>query len=140
MDKKPRVLSVADHQDQIIGALQPTQHSSHAVSAPERPQPQPCSWQRCQPRQDRPRSTPVAEGLAAAPLHMHSTTISTLESSAAAPLLVSINSPSILHVAPASTAGVERVFSAAGRMHTNLRKSMKDSTLEHSLFADFNTE
>ena len=41
--------------------------------------------------------------------------------------------------APASTAGVERVFSAAGRMHTDLRKSMKDSTVEHSLFASFNT-
>ena len=41
--------------------------------------------------------------------------------------------------APASTAGVERVFSAAGRMHTDLRKSMKDSTIEHSLFASFNT-
>ena len=40
--------------------------------------------------------------------------------------------------APASTAGVERVFSAAGRMHNDLRKSMKDSTLEHSLFARFN--
>ena len=33
----------------------------------------------------------------------------------------------------------ERVFSAAGRMHNDLRKSMKDSTLEHSLFARFNT-
>ena len=41
--------------------------------------------------------------------------------------------------APASTAGVERVFSAAGRMHNDLRKSMKDSILEHSLFARFNT-
>ena len=41
--------------------------------------------------------------------------------------------------APASTAGVERVFSAAGRMHNDLHKSMKDSTLEHSLFARFNT-
>ena len=41
---------------------------------------------------------------------------------------------------PASSAGVERVFSAAGKMHDNLRKSMKDSTLEHSLFAAFNTE
>ena len=37
-------------------------------------------------------------------------------------------------------AGVERVFSAAGKMHDNLRKSMKDSTLEHSLFAAFNIE
>ena len=37
------------------------------------------------------------------------------------------------------TIGVERVFSAAGKMHDNLRKSMKDSTLEH-LFAAFNIE
>ena len=37
-------------------------------------------------------------------------------------------------------AGVERVFSAAGKMHDNLRKSMQDSTLEHSLFAAFNIE
>ena len=42
--------------------------------------------------------------------------------------------------APASTAGVERVFSAAGRMHDDMRKAMKDSTLEHSLFAAFNAE
>ena len=42
--------------------------------------------------------------------------------------------------APASSAGVERVFSAAGKMHDDLRKSEKDSTLEHSLFAAFNTE
>ena len=37
--------------------------------------------------------------------------------------------------APFSSAGVERVFSAAGKMHDDLRKSEKDSTLEHSLFA-----
>ena len=41
---------------------------------------------------------------------------------------------------PASSAGVERVFSAAGRMHDDLRKSAKDNTLEHSLFAAFNTD
>ena len=43
---------------------------------------------------------------------------------------------------PASSAGVERVgvFSAAGKMHDDLRKSAKDDTLEHSLFAAFNTE
>ena len=41
--------------------------------------------------------------------------------------------------APASSAGVERVFSAAGKMHGDLQKS-KDSTLEHSLFAAFNTD
>ena len=42
---------------------------------------------------------------------------------------------------PFSSAGVERVFSAAGKMHDDLRKSEKDSTLaEHSLFAAFNTE
>ena len=42
--------------------------------------------------------------------------------------------------APFSSAGVERVFSAAGKMHDDLRKSAKDSTLEHSLFAAFNTD
>ena len=36
---------------------------------------------------------------------------------------------------PASSAGVERIFSAAGKMHTDLKKSAKDTTLEHSLFA-----
>ena len=41
---------------------------------------------------------------------------------------------------PASSAGVERVFSAAGKMHDDLRKSAKDDTLEHSLFAAFNTQ
>lgn len=42
--------------------------------------------------------------------------------------------------APASSAGVERVFSAAGKMHGDLSKSAKDDTLEHSLFAAFNTD
>jgi len=42
--------------------------------------------------------------------------------------------------APFSSAGVERVFSAAGKMHDNLRKSEKDSALEHSLFAAFNCD
>ena len=42
--------------------------------------------------------------------------------------------------APASSAGVERVFSTAGKMHGDLQKSAKDTTLEHSLFAAFNTE
>ena len=42
--------------------------------------------------------------------------------------------------APASSAGVERVFSAAGNMHGDLQKSAKDTTLEHSLFAAFNTD
>ena len=37
--------------------------------------------------------------------------------------------------------GVERVFySAAGKMHDDLRKSEKDSALEHSLFAAFNAD
>ena len=35
--------------------------------------------------------------------------------------------------APASSAGVERVFSAAGKMHGDLQKSSKDSTLEHTV-------
>ena len=42
--------------------------------------------------------------------------------------------------APAYSAVVERVFSAAGKMHGDLQKSAKDSTLEHSLFAAFNTD
>ena len=42
--------------------------------------------------------------------------------------------------APASSAGVERVFSAASEMHGDLSKSAKDTTLEHSLFAAFNTD
>ena len=41
---------------------------------------------------------------------------------------------------PASSAGVERVFSAAGKMHDDLRKAMTNKTLdEHYLFASFNT-
>ena len=32
------------------------------------------------------------------------------------------------------------VFSAAGKMHGDLSKSAKDTTLEHSLFAAFNTD
>lgn len=39
---------------------------------------------------------------------------------------------------PCSSAGVERVFSAAGKMHDDLRKSVKDETLEASLLAAFN--
>ena len=41
--------------------------------------------------------------------------------------------------APASSAGVERIFSASGKMLGDLCKSVKDETLEHSLFAAFNT-
>ena len=40
----------------------------------------------------------------------------------------------------ASSAGVERVFSAAGKMHSDLKKSSKDDTLEASLFAALRTE
>ena len=42
--------------------------------------------------------------------------------------------------APASSMGVERVFSAAGKMHSDLRKSMTDESLKHSLFAAYNTK
>ncbi|KAK3270824.1 hypothetical protein CYMTET_20796 [Cymbomonas tetramitiformis] len=34
---------------------------------------------------------------------------------------------------PATTGGVERTFSAAGRMHDDLRKSTEEDTLEHML-------
>ncbi|KAL1527815.1 hypothetical protein AB1Y20_009198 [Prymnesium parvum] len=40
---------------------------------------------------------------------------------------------------PASSGGIERVFSAAGKMHSDLKKASKDSTLQHSLFAAYNT-
>ena len=42
--------------------------------------------------------------------------------------------------APASSAGVERIFSAAGKMHGDLSKNAKDDTLEASLFAAYNTD
>ena len=48
--------------------------------------------------------------------------------------------PAPAAAAPASAAGVERVFSAAGKMHGDLQKSAKDSTLEQSLFAAYNTD
>ena len=41
---------------------------------------------------------------------------------------------------PSNFHETERVFSAGGKMHGDLQKSAKDSTLEHSLFAAFNTE
>ena len=41
---------------------------------------------------------------------------------------------------PTGAFDVERVFSAAGKMHDDLKKSAKDTTLEHSLFAAFNTD
>lgn len=41
---------------------------------------------------------------------------------------------------PASSAGVERVFSAAGKTHSDLKKSSQDATLEASLFAMQNTD
>ena len=43
-------------------------------------------------------------------------------------------------LAATSTFSAERVFSAAGKMHDDLRKSEKDNTLEHSLFAAYNVE
>ena len=42
--------------------------------------------------------------------------------------------------APASSTGVERFFSAAGKMHDDLRKSAKDHSLKLALFAAFNTK
>ena len=42
-------------------------------------------------------------------------------------------------VVPASSAGVERVFSAAGKLHDERHKSVKDETLEASMIlAAFN--
>jgi len=41
---------------------------------------------------------------------------------------------------PATSAGVERMFSLAGKLHDDMKKSQQDDTLEHSLFAAANTE
>ena len=40
---------------------------------------------------------------------------------------------------PASSAGPERLFHAAGRMHDDLKKSTKDTTMEHVLNVYANT-
>ena len=41
---------------------------------------------------------------------------------------------------PASSAGVERMFSKAGKLYGDEKKGQEDETLEHSLFAAANTE
>ena len=41
---------------------------------------------------------------------------------------------------PATSAGVERLFSKAGLMHHDLKGSMADGSLEHSLIALANAE
>ena len=41
---------------------------------------------------------------------------------------------------PATSAGVERLFSKAGSMHHDLKGSMEDGSLEHSLIATANSE
>ena len=41
---------------------------------------------------------------------------------------------------PATSAGVERMFSKAGKLHDDMKKGQEDDTLEHSLFAAANTE
>ena len=41
---------------------------------------------------------------------------------------------------PATSAGVERLFSKAGSMHHDLKGAMEDGSLEHSLIANANTE
>lgn len=54
--------------------------------------------------------------------------------------------PHLAHMArqwlgcPATSAGVERLFSAAGQMHHDLKGSMEDGSLEHSLIARANSE
>ena len=44
------------------------------------------------------------------------------------------------HSAPATSAGVERIFSKAGRNHGDLRKSMEEGTLESALKAGVNSK
>ena len=40
----------------------------------------------------------------------------------------------------ATSAGVERMFSKAGKLHDDMKKAQQDDTLEHSLFASANAE
>ena len=41
---------------------------------------------------------------------------------------------------PATSAGVERMFSKAGKLHDDMKKAQEDDTLEHSLFAAANSD
>ena len=41
---------------------------------------------------------------------------------------------------PASSAGVERMFSKAGKLHDDLKASQSHETLEHALIASVNYE
>ena len=41
---------------------------------------------------------------------------------------------------PASSAGVERLFSKAGKLYDDEKKGQQDESLEHALFAAANTE
>ena len=41
---------------------------------------------------------------------------------------------------PASSAGVERMFSKAGKLYDDEKKGQEDESLEHALFASANTE
>ena len=41
---------------------------------------------------------------------------------------------------PATSAGVERLFSKAGQMHSDLAARLNDNSLQHSLFAFKNTD
>jgi hypothetical protein len=38
---------------------------------------------------------------------------------------------------PATSGGVERVFSKAGRMHDDLKKAVKEKTLHHAMWAGY---
>ena len=50
------------------------------------------------------------------------------------------NGQAVLRGAGIDGRGGERVFSAAGKMHDDLKKSSKDELLKHSLFAAHNTD
>ena len=41
---------------------------------------------------------------------------------------------------PASSAGVERMFSKAGKLHDDAKKSQDDTTLQFALFAAANAD
>ena len=41
------------------------------------------------------------------------------------------------HALPATSGGVERLFSKTGRMHDDLKKATKEKTLHHAMWAGY---
>ncbi|KAK3287423.1 hypothetical protein CYMTET_5058 [Cymbomonas tetramitiformis] len=52
--------------------------------------------------------------------------------------LALVDEPAVFSRVAANTAGVERDFSACGAMHSDLRKSLSEGTIEHAMMAAIN--